>query len=271
MSSKSLHKKEYGHGEPILCLHGLGANIFTWRYFINPFSRQNKLILIDLKGFGSSAKPEDQHYSIHDHADAIHELIVENDWRNLTLIGNSFGGTLALLLAIRLGKSDPSRVSKLVLIDAGAYQEYLPGYLKLMRTVVGKLMISLLPAKQSAKYVLNLSFYDRSRISSEQVDAYSGPLADPGTRDALLQTARLCIPDNAEELIKNYKTIKAPTLILWGRHDRIIPLKVGELLNEAIPNSVLEVLEGCGHIPQEEQPQKTVAIISKFLGIEESQ
>src|SRR6185503_16871989 len=138
--------------------HGFGASIFTWHYFIDPLSQKNKLVLVDLKGFGSSAKPDDRKYSIHDHADAVQELIVQNDWRKLTLIGNSYGGTLALLLALRLQESDSSRLSKLVLIDAGAYKEFLPGYLKLMRTFLGNLMAVLLPARQTVKFVLNLSF-----------------------------------------------------------------------------------------------------------------
>jgi pimeloyl-ACP methyl ester carboxylesterase len=271
MASEYLYKEEYGDGDPILCLHGLGANIFTWRYFVEPFSRKNKLILIDLKGFGSSAKPDDERYSIHDHADAIHELIQKNDWRTLTLIGNSYGGALALLLAMRIKETDPSRLAKLVLIDAGAYKEYLPGYLKLMRTFLGRPMMFLLPARQTAKFVLNLSFYNSGKISEEQVAAYAGPLADPGTRNSLLQTARLCIPSNADELVAKYENISVPTLILWGRHDRIIPLKVGELLNQALPNSVLEIFEECGHVPQEEQPQQTIARISKFLGLDSPQ
>jgi pimeloyl-ACP methyl ester carboxylesterase len=271
MTSKYLYKKEYGHGDPILCIHGLGANIFTWRYFIDPLSRHNKLILIDLKGFGSSAKPEDQRYSVHDHAEAIFELILQDDWRNLTLIGNSYGGALALLLALRLGASHPSRLSKLVLIDAGAYKEYLPGYLKLMRTFLGKPMIFLLPAKRTVKFVLNLSFYDKAKISEEQIAAYAAPLSDPGARTALLQTARQCIPSDADELVTKFKNISVPTLILWGQHDKIVPLKVGKLLSHALPNSVLEIFEECGHIPQEEQPQKTIARISEFLGMDSPQ
>ncbi len=267
MASEYLYKEEHGDGDPILCLHGLGANIFTWRYFIDPLSRHNKLILVDLKGSGKSAKPEDGHYSLHDHADAIYELILKNDWRRLTLIGNSYGGALALLLAVRLEESDPSRLSKLVLIDAGAHKEYLPGYVKLMRTLLGTLTIFLLPARRTVKFVLNLSCFDKGKISEEQVAAYAGPLGDPGTRTALLQTVRHCIPSDADELVSKFKSLSVPTLILWGRHDKVILLKVGELLSQAIPNSVLEVIEECGHIPQEEQPQKTIARISEFLGI----
>lgn len=267
MASEYLYKEEHGDGDPILCLHGLGANIFTWRHLIEPLSANNKLILVDLKGFGKSAKPEDDYYSLQNHADAVYELILKNDWRRLTLISNSYGGALALLLAARLEESGPSRLLKLVLIDAAAYKEYLPGYVKLMRTLLGTLMIFLLPARRSARFVLNLSYFDQGKITEEQVAAYAGPLGDPGARNALLQTVRQCIPPDADELITKFKSISVPTLILWGRHDKVIPLKVGELLNQALPNSVLEVVEECGHIPQEEQPQKTITRISEFLAI----
>jgi pimeloyl-ACP methyl ester carboxylesterase len=267
MASEYLYKEEHGDGDPILCLHGLGANIFTWRHFIAPLSANNKLILVDLKGFGKSAKPEDGYYSLQNHADAVYELILKNDWRRLTLIGNSYGGALALLLAGRLEESAPSRLLKLVLIDAAAYKEYLPRYVKLMRTIMGSLMIFLLPARLSVRFVLNLSCFDQGKIKEEQVAAYAGPLGDPGARNALLQTVRQGVPPNAHELVTKFKNISVPTLILWGRHDKVIPLKAGELLNQALRNSVLEVVEQCGHIPQEEQPQKTIARISKFLAV----
>jgi pimeloyl-ACP methyl ester carboxylesterase len=268
MASEYLYKEEYGDGDPILCLHGLGANCFTWRYFIEPFSKHSKLILIDLKGFGKSAKPDDGHYSVHDHADAVYDLIFKNDWRRITLIGNSYGGALALLLAGRLGENEPSRLSKLVLIDPGAYKEYLPGYVKLMRTILGKPMMFLLPARLTTKFVLKFAILDKNKITEQQIAAYSYPLADPGVRMAILQTARQCIPCDADELVAKFKNILVPTLIIWGKQDKIIPRKVGELLNQALPNSFLEILEECGHVPQEEQPQQTIARISEFLSIE---
>jgi pimeloyl-ACP methyl ester carboxylesterase len=265
MTSEYLYREEYGEGDPILCLHGLGANIFTWHYFIDSFSKNHKLVLVDLKGCGRSAKPEDELYSIQDHADALYELILQNDWRRITLVGNSYGGALALLLAGRLEENDSPRISSLVLIDAGAYKEYLPGYVRLMRTILGSPIIFLMPARQAVRSVLEFSFYDRKKITEEQIAAYARPLLDPGTRNALLQTMRQCIPADADELVAKFKNISVPTLLLWGRHDRVVPVRVGELLNQAIPNSVLEVFEDCGHIPQEEQPQKTIARISQFL------
>ncbi len=264
-SSIALYKEVYGSGDPILCLHGLGANIFTWRHFKKHFSQTNKLILVDLKGFGASPKPHDKQYSIQEHADNIYNIILGDNLTNLTLVGNSFGGSVALLVAVRLCEQDPGRLSKLVLIDSGGHKEYLPSYLKLLRSGLGKLFIFLLPSKATAKHVLRFSYFAPETITSEQVAAYVGPMRSPGARHALLQTAKQCIPPSVDELISKLETITVPTLILWGRHDRVVPLKVGELLHQAIPNSTLEVIEQCGHVPQEEKPDETIDRISEFL------
>jgi pimeloyl-ACP methyl ester carboxylesterase len=261
----NLNQKRFGNGDPVLCVHGLGANLFTWRHFIAPLSKHNKLILVDLRGFGSSPKPDDNHYSIERHADDIYRIILNDDLTNLTLIGNSLGGAISLLVALRLCEQEPNRLSRLVLIDGGAYKEYLPGYLKLMRSFLGKLFVYLAPSRLAVKFVLKASYYDKNKISAEQVKAYADPIASEGGRHGLLETARQCVPVNSDEIISKLNRITVPTLILWGRQDAVIPLKVGELLDRDLPNSELEVFEQCGHIPQEEKPEQTIASISRFM------
>jgi pimeloyl-ACP methyl ester carboxylesterase len=266
-ASTKLYKEVYGSGDPILCLHGLGASMFSWRHFITPFSQNNKLILVDFKGCGKSPKPKDTHYSIEEKTDDIYKLIIEENLKNLTLVGNSLGGGVALLLAIRLGELEPTRLSRLVLIDSAGDKRYMPAHLKLVRSLLGAPIVYLSPVKLAAKIVLGMCYFDKKKITSEQVEAYASPMASPGGRHALLQTARQCIPPNIDELLAKVKTITVPTFLLWGREDGITPLKVGELLHQAIPNSTLEIIEQCGHIPQEEKPDETIARISRFLAM----
>jgi pimeloyl-ACP methyl ester carboxylesterase len=263
--SLSLYKEVYGSGDPILCLHGLGANMFSWRHFITPFSRHHKLILVDFKGSGKSPKPRDTHYSIEEKADEIYRFILEENLTNLTLVGNSLGGAVALLVALRLSQQDPDRLSKLVLIDSAGEKENVPAHLKLVRSILGAPVIYLTPSKLAVKMTLRMCYYDRKKPTKEQVEAYAAPLATWGGRHALLQTARQCIPPNVDELIAKLNTIIVPTLILWGRQDKVIPLRVGELLHQAIPNSILEIIDECGHVPQEEKPDETIEKLSKFL------
>lgn len=265
-SKTGLHCESYGSGDPILCIHGLGASTHSWREFREPLSKDHRLFLLDLKGFGASPKPKDKHYAITEHAELVYQFITEHDLRNLTLIGNSFGGAVSLLIAIRLCAERPRRLERLVLIDSGGYNQKLPLHLKLLRApLLGWLVLHLLPPKVSALFVLKNSYYDHKKITQAQVDTYSRPIADKGGRHALLETSKQIVPANIDELIAKYPTINVPTLILWGKEDEVIPLEIGEMLDAAIPTSKLVTIDRSGHVPQEETPEKVVPLLQEFL------
>ncbi|MGI8919352.1 MAG: alpha/beta fold hydrolase [Pyrinomonadaceae bacterium] len=265
-SKSGLHCETYGSGNPVLCLHGLGASTHSWREFREPLAKQNKLFLLDFKGFGASPKPKDKHYAIKEHAESAYQFIVEQDLRNLTLIGSSFGGAVSLLVALRLCEEKSGRLRRLILIDSGGYNQHLPRHLKMMRTpILGWLMIHLLPPKLAALTVLKDSYYDDSRITTKQIEVYARPIADSGGRHALLQTSKQIIPEDIDELIAKYPKITVPTLIIWGGQDKVIPLVIGELLDEALPDSRLVVIDHSGHIPQEETPEAVLPLVLDFL------
>ena len=266
-SPLELHHKIYGTGNPVLCIHGFGASLFSWRNFVDPMSAHYQLILIDLKGSGNSPKPPDSHYSIQDHADLVYKFILDHDLKNLTLVGNSFGGALALLLSLMLIDNAPGRLRALVLIDPGAFKQFIPGYVKLIGVpIIGAAVVYLAPAKFMAKSILNLAYYDPKKITKEQIAAYAAPLAAPGGKHALLETGKRIIPPNIDELTARYKDINVPTQIIWGRQDKIISPEAADLLHAAIPGSKLEWIDQCGHVPQEERPEATVPLVLSFLG-----
>jgi pimeloyl-ACP methyl ester carboxylesterase len=262
-----LYYEIHGKGEPLLCLHGFGASLYSWRNFVGPLSKDYQLILIDLKGAGKSPKPNDTLYSPFDHANLIYDFILEHNLRNLILIGNSFGGALSLLLSIMLAeKGESARLKSLVLIDAGAYKEYIPFYLSILSVPILNVAAAyLVPSKLAARSVLRQAYYDFSKVTKDQIAAYAAPLSAPGARHALLETGKQIIPKNIDELVAKYKDIKVPTLIIWGKQDKIISVKAGERLDQAIPNSTLKVIDQCGHVPQEEKPEETVPLVLEFL------
>ena len=261
-----LHHKIYGSGDPVLCIHGFGASLFSWRNFVAPLSQRYQLILIDLKGHGNSPKPPGSGYSTRDHAELIFKFILDHDLKNLALVGNSFGGALSLFVSIMLLEKEPGRLRSLVLIDAGAYKEYIPGYVKFLSVpLIGAAAIYLTPARYLAKGVLKLAYYDPKKITEEQIAAYAAPIASPGGKHALLETGKQIIPPNIDELVAKYKDINVPTLIIWGRQDKVILSIVGELLDQAIPNSTLKWIDQCGHVPQEEMPEATIPLVLDFL------
>jgi pimeloyl-ACP methyl ester carboxylesterase len=261
-----LHHETHGSGKPVLCIHGFGASLYSWRNFVAPISAGYQLILIDLKGSGKSPKPPDSHYSSQDHADLIYKFILDQNLQDLTLVGNSFGGSLSLLLALMLRDHQPGRLRGLVLIDPGAYKQFIPGYVKLIGVpVIGALVVYLSPAKMMAKSILKLSYYDPDKITEEQIAAYAAPIASPGGKHALIETGKQIIPPNIDQLTARYKDINVPTLIIWGKQDKIISPAAGDLLSQAIVGSTLKSLDQCGHVPQEEKPEETVPLVLDFL------
>jgi pimeloyl-ACP methyl ester carboxylesterase len=265
-----LHYEIHGEGRPLLCIHGLGSSLYTWRELVTPGSPLLaggcKVITPDLKGFGQSPKPMDTRYSTVDHTDLVHDFIQGQALTDLTLIGNSLGGAIALLLAIRLTEQDPTRLRALVLIDPGAYPDLLPGFVTFMKVpLLSTLAISLIPASLMARFLLRQCYYDRDKITTEQVAAYAAPIASLGGRHAILQTGRQIVPANYGDLAAKFKDIKVPTLIIWGAQDRVIPLEAGLRLRRTIVHAELLELDRCGHLPQEERPTDTIAALMRFL------
>lgn len=265
-SRTGLHCEMYGSGDPILFLHGLGGSTYSWRYMIAPLKGQYQVILIDLRGQGQSPKPKDENYSIIEQGKLVQQFIVEKNLRKLILVGNSYGGAVSILVAIKLLEQPQSRLAKLILIDSGGYPDHLPDFLKILRTpVLGWLAVHLLPPKLQILIVLHKSYYDPGKITKQQIKAYAKPISERGGRHALLQLGKQAIPDDIQEWIDKYPTISVPTLILWGEDDRVLPRLIGERLHKAIPNSTIHLINFAGHIPQEEEPDAVVCQIKKFL------
>jgi pimeloyl-ACP methyl ester carboxylesterase len=264
--SMELHYETYGQGKPIIFLHGLGGTLYTWRHLVGPLAPHYRLILIDLKGAGESPKPFDDKYSMADQAELVYRFIRQNDMRSVTLVGHSFGGGVALMVALKLTHQDPSRLSQLILIDTISYPQKLPLVIRMLRMpILGWLGLHLVPDKTKVRNIMESLYYDGSKINREDVEAYSAPLASPGAKYAFQQTARQIIPDHIDEIIGMYPQIQVPTLIIWGREDKIIPLENGMRLHEAMKNSQLVVIDRCGHDPPDERPKKLVEVIGEFL------
>jgi pimeloyl-ACP methyl ester carboxylesterase len=263
----TLYSEEYGEGDPILFMHGLGMSSFTWRHLSEPLARRHRVILVDLKGFGNSPKPHDDEYTIYDQARLICRLVLDHDLNNLTLVGNSLGGGVALVTALYLSAHAPERLERLVLIDTIAYPQEMPLFVKLLTTpVLGPLVVATVPNTLQVRTIMRLAYFDDEAVPEEAVERYAAVLNKPGARQALVRTARQIIPSDLDRLTARYSEIGSPTLILWGQQDAIVPLDVGRRLQDAIPNSQLVILPDTGHIPQEERPRATLAEIEAFVG-----
>lgn len=263
---EGLHVSICGHGPAVLLIHGFGASSFTWSKILFPLAAHCKVVTLDLKGFGRSQKPEDGRYSLRDQSAAVLRIIERLGLQDLTLVGHSMGGGVALLVAMALESGTPGRVRCLVLVDSIACPQPLPLFVVLLRLpVLGPLVLSLAPATWSVRTILRLAYYDARKIERVFVEAYAAPLRRRAGRAALVATARAMIPPDLDRLVARYRTIRSPVLLLWGREDRVVPLAVSACLRDAIPQARFVALDRCGHIPQEEWPDLTVSVLRGFM------
>lgn len=259
--------REAGSGKPMLLIHGLGASSYTWHAIIPELAKTRRVIALDLKGFGNSDKPLDDAYSIADQAKLVRDYIRRRDLRDLTVVGHSFGGAVALAVALEDAEQTNARISKLVLIDSVAYRQPIPLFFRILSTpVLGALSMSLVPPEVQTSRALAMAYHHDWKVSPETVANYAGPLYSEGGRHALARTIDSLINQDAEGFAARYRTLKTPALLIWCAHDRIVPLRFGKRLYRDLPRAEIDVIEECGHIPQEEQPGETIQAIRKFVG-----
>jgi pimeloyl-ACP methyl ester carboxylesterase len=262
-----LYYYEEGKGPPLLLIHGFGASTYTWRHVAPELAKSYRVIAVDLKGFGQSDKPFDGRYSVYDQAELLAQLIEDKDLRDLTLVGHSFGGGVALLLALEANQRLDGRITRLVLLDSIAYPQNIPVFFRLLDVpLVSQLGVRMVPPLVQTRVALQIAYFDDSKIDPEEIELYAAPLKTAAGKHAIIHSARQIVPEDIAELSERYKTIELPTLILWCDHDRIVPLEVGIKLRRTLPNSTLRLIEDCGHMPQEEQPASTLALIKGFIG-----
>ena len=257
---------ERGQGRPILLLHGFATSSYTWHAIIPELSKNHRVIAIDLRGFGASDKPIDDHYSIQDQTEAVQAFIEQENLRDLTVIGHSFGGGIALVMALNAEQQRKPRIRNIVLIDSLAYRQPMPIFFRLLQIpMVGDLSMTLVPPEIQAGQGLRLAYYDPDKISGQDVAEYANTLYSPAAKHALTKTIEQLVPDNIDEIASRYKTIKMPALIVWCQQDKVVPVVLGLRLHEEMRSSELALFSQCGHMPQEEKPEDTLAAIQAFL------
>jgi pimeloyl-ACP methyl ester carboxylesterase len=257
---------EAGQGPPVILLHGFGACTYTWRFLAPALVQDHRVFALDLKGYGLSDKPDDAKYAVADQADMVTAFIKANDLRDLTIIGHSMGGGVALMTYFKVREADPARIKKLVLIDSAGYPQKMPWFIRFARIPLINIIGSLLVSPRFATYmVLRKCYYNKDKITDEQIDTYAYYGNLPGARQAVMATAQQIVPDDMDAVIAQYKTISVPVLIIWGAEDEVVPLSVGENFERDIPGAKLVKLKKCGHIPPEEAAGETNRLITTFL------
>jgi pimeloyl-ACP methyl ester carboxylesterase len=256
-----------GNGPALLLIHGIAGSSRTWRDVIPRLRDRFTVIAPDLMGHGQSEKPVGD-YSLGAFASGIRDLLEVIGIDRASVVGQSFGGGVAMQLAYQ----HPERCERLVLVDSGG----------LGREVNWMLRFLTLPGSEYVMPVIFPGFVrnwgdslfrtinDRGiRLGrfAEMWSAYAS-LAEAENRQAFARTIRSVIDPGGQTVSamdRLYLASPMPTLIVWGDRDDIIPVSHARAAHEAMPGSRLVVMEGVGHFPQIEAPEQFVDALLDFI------
>ncbi len=242
----------------VVLLHGFGASLQTWDGWAQALGSGYRVVRMDLPGFGLSGPAVDGDYA--DAADVRRVLAVLDHLglQSSVLVGHSMGGRIAWNLAA----SHPERVSRLVLLapdgfpDPRAVSEHTfedSRLLGLIRYTLPQWVL---------KMGLEPAYGDPQRLSAATLARYHDMLLAPGVRAAVLERMRQA---RNSDPVPRLKTIKAPTLLLWGDRDAMIPVANAQDYLRAMPSAQLQVLPGLGHVLHEEDPLVSSRPLLAFL------
>jgi haloalkane dehalogenase len=260
-----LHYIDEGTGQVILFVHGTPSWSFDYRNIIKNLQSNFRCIAIDHIGFGLSDKPEDYQYSTLTHSSILEQFILEKDLRNIILVTHDFGGPIGLNAAIH----HPERIQKIVTFNSWLWSsEQEEEFIKLKKVLESPILPFLYRNLNfSPKFLLPKSFGDKP-LSKTLLKQYTKPFANRKQRNGALGFAKSLLADQQwfEELWNNKTPIaNKPMLFLWGMKDPIITPKHLQKFQTGFTNSQTVELESCGHFPQEEEPERVIAEIRKFL------
>lgn len=265
----SLHIVHHaGSGPPLIFLHGFAAGSYSWRHW-TPLLESREYYLVDLLGHGHAPAPERGDYTPEAQAALVVRFIRERGLRGVCLVGHSMGGGIALLAALTLLESAPGSLGRLVLIAGAALRQTLPPFIRLARGGwLARAAMSVIPKRALIRTVLRSVVHDPRTVTDAQVESYAAPFFSAAHRRAFIETALNLVPDAIDEYTARYPEIDLPTLLLWGEHDHVVPVSVGRKLLDVLPNAQLELIPECGHLPPEELPEASMAVLQSFLADE---
>lgn len=263
----TLYYEEHGSGPPLVLLHGLGESTFTWHDVAPALAEHHRVIALDLKGFGKSDKPDDTAYTADDQAALVAGFVAARDLVNVTLVGHSFGGTVALRTALANGMQGTGRIARIAVIGAPAIPRSTARYLDLVKTpVIPDSIAAGLAPETLARLLLSEAMGGNAKVDDDDVEGYAAPYRDAAALRAFFATARAIVAEkDASAIMRSYKSIDMPVLVVWCRKDPIVPLKSGRKLAAAVPRAKLAIVEGCHHLPQHERPAELTRLLQTFV------
>jgi pimeloyl-ACP methyl ester carboxylesterase len=248
---------DQGQGTPLLLLHGFDSSLLEFRRLLPRLSQDHRAIAVDLLGFGFSERHPQfppTPANIKRHLDYFWQTVIQTP---MVVIGVSMGGAAALDFCL----SFPERVEKLILIDSAGLASQ-PFASRLMFPPVDRWLTRFLASPGVRQNISKTAYYDQRFASPDAQTCASLHLQCPGWSDGLIAFTK---SGGYGSFRAQLPQLTLPSLVIWGKQDKILGTKAAGQFAQLLPNSQLVWIDPCGHVPHLEQADQTAAAINQFL------
>jgi pimeloyl-ACP methyl ester carboxylesterase len=269
-SGAKAHYRDQGNanGPALVLLHGSNASLHTWEPWAKILGDEFRVVTVDLPGHGLTIARADDDYTLESMAKFVDEFTTKIGVQHFAVAGNSMGGGVAGRVAMQF----PNRVTHLIFIDsAGVIPAHMPpppAFFYIVRTPVLREFLRLLPGRPIAEATLKASFNHQELVTPEMVDRYWELNRGPGIRLATRKRFTQPVEYYQAEgrfFRENMPKIAVPTLIMWGRQDKLVPVETADIFKAAIPGAKAIIYDDGGHILQEDVAERSAADLRAFL------
>jgi len=265
------HRRAYvraGSGPALLLLHGLGCTHRTWSPVMDALARRYTVIAPDMLGHGESDKPRAD-YSVGGFANGMRDLLTVLGIDRATVVGHSFGGGVAMQFAYQF----PERTERLVLVGSGGLGPEVSAAIRAITTTGFHQVMGLL-TMPGVRHVGSAGLRALSRTGlkgfrdfDEVAEIYES-FRDPASRAAIRHVVRAVVDWRGQIVTmadRAYLTEAMPMAVIWGRDDRVIPVRHASNAAALAPNARVEVLPRAGHFPHKDHPQRFAKVLHEFI------
>lgn len=263
INGMQVHYRDEGNGFPIVLMHGTAASLHTYDAWTKQLSKNYRVIRLDLPAFGLTGPNKNADYSIESYTKFLSKFLEKIKVDKFYLAGNSLGGNIAWNYAAEY----PEKVLKLILIDASGLPTFTPQppIFKMAKTPILNSLFLYITPKFIIRKNIEQVYADKLKVTDALVTRYHKMSLRTGNRKAFIERAKTDFNVAEKVNLVKLKSIKTPTLLIWGAKDTWIPLGNGKRMDSMLPNSKLVILENSGHVPMEENPKESLEFLKSFL------
>jgi pimeloyl-ACP methyl ester carboxylesterase len=255
--------RELGAGPPVLLLHGWPTSSFLWREVMEPIARANRVVALDLPGFGASDKPLGIRYSFEFFSRALDLFLAHLNIDQLGMAVHDLGGPVGL----NWGLDRPGRVTKLALLNTLVYPEFSEAVKEFVRACATPGLWEEITSPSGLESITREGLADPAKLKAEVLAAVQEPFRTPEACRALADAGIGLSRKGFVQIARRLSTLRIPVRVLYGAQDRVLPDVADTMARVKVdlPQADVTVLPDCGHFLQEEAPGEVGALLARFF------